>query len=92
MPGSFDAEQGMAGGAAVTVETFVLDFGQNLYGRNVTVEFLRRLRAERKFSGKDALAAQIRKDILKARRYFDWLKRAAPALLAESVPKTRRVS
>jgi riboflavin kinase/FMN adenylyltransferase len=80
------------GGAAVTIETYVLDFSRNLYGRNVTVEFLLRLREERKFSGKDALAAQIRKDILKARRYFVWLKRAAPALLEDSVPKTLRVS
>jgi riboflavin kinase / FMN adenylyltransferase len=81
-----------AGGAAVTIETYVLDFSQNLYGRNVTVEFLLRLREERKFSGKDALAIQIRKDTLKARRYFGWLKRAAPALLADSVPKTLTVS
>ena len=81
-----------SGGVAVSIETYALDFSQNLYGRRVTVEFLLRLREERKFSGKDALVSQIRKDVQRARRYFGWLKQTAPALLGESPAKTLRIS
>ena len=81
-----------SGGVAVSIETYALDFSQNLYGRSVTVEFLLRLREERKFSGKDALVSQIRKDVQRARRYFGWLTQTAPALLEESPAKTRRIS
>jgi riboflavin kinase/FMN adenylyltransferase len=80
------------GAAAVSIETYALDFRQNLYDRSVTVEFLLRLREERKFPGKDALVSQIRKDVLKARRYFGWLKQVAPALLEENSAKTLGVS
>ncbi len=61
-------------GAGPTIETHVLDFNQDLYGRRIALEFLVRLRDERKFPGKDALVAQIRKDIDRARRYFACLK------------------
>ena len=81
-----------SGAVAVSIETYVLDFSQNLYGRSVAVEFLLRLREERKFSGKDALVSQIRKDVLRARRYFGWLNRTAPALLDESAATTLTVS
>lgn len=66
---------------AVTIETHVLDFDQDLYGKKVNLEFLVRLRDERKFPGKDALVAQIRKDIDRARRYFAYLKAIAPAFM-----------
>ncbi len=68
----------------LTIETHVLDFDQDLYGREVTLEFLLRLREERRFSGKDALIAQIQKDIQRARRYFRWSGRV-PGLCAEKV-------
>ncbi len=54
----------------VSVETHVLDFEGNIYGKRVTLEFLVRLRDERRFPGKDALVAQIRKDVVRARRYL----------------------
>jgi riboflavin kinase/FMN adenylyltransferase len=65
--------------APVTIETHILDFEQDLYGRQVTLEFLLRLRDERKFQNRDALVAQIRKDVGRARRYFAKLKALAPA-------------
>jgi riboflavin kinase / FMN adenylyltransferase len=62
-------------GAALSIETFILDFDKDIYGKNVTLEFLVRLRDERRFSGVEDLVAQIQKDIVNARRYFRWLKR-----------------
>lgn len=54
------------------LETHLLDFppaGQSgdLYGQTVTVEFIRRLRGEQRFSGISELVAQIQRDIAAAR-------------------------
>lgn len=45
------------------VESFLLDFEGDLYGKTVTVAFLRRLRGEQRFDNADALRAQIAKDV-----------------------------
>ncbi len=55
------------------IETHLLDFpaaGQsdNLYGRNITVEFVARLRGEQRFANLAGLVAQIQADILQARQ------------------------
>jgi riboflavin kinase / FMN adenylyltransferase len=65
----------------LSIETHLLDFDRDLYGKKATLEFLMRLRDERRFPGEEALVAQIRKDILNARRYFTWLDRIAPGCL-----------
>jgi riboflavin kinase / FMN adenylyltransferase len=69
------------GDAPLSIETHLLDFDRDLYERKATLEFLMRLRDERRFSGEEALVAQIQKDILNARRYFAWLERTAPRCL-----------
>jgi riboflavin kinase/FMN adenylyltransferase len=53
---------------APSVEAHLLDFEGDLYGTMLGLSFVRRLRGERKFSGVAALAAQIRTDVLSARR------------------------
>lgn len=50
-----------------TVEVHILDFDQTIYGENIRVNFIQRLRGEIKFESIDALADQIREDIEKAR-------------------------
>ena len=50
------------------LEAHLLDFDDDLYGHEVQVEFLRFLRSERRFSGIEALAAQLKKDVRHARR------------------------
>ncbi|MCY3924719.1 MAG: bifunctional riboflavin kinase/FAD synthetase [bacterium] len=50
------------------LEAHLLDFDGDLYGHEVQVEFLRFLRSERRFSGIDELAAQLKKDTENARR------------------------
>jgi riboflavin kinase/FMN adenylyltransferase len=51
-----------------TVETHIFDFDEEIYGQRIEVAFVERLRGEVKFSGVDALVAQIRRDIDEARR------------------------
>ena len=50
-------------GGKITVEAHLLEGGRDLYGENLRVEFVSRLREERKFSGPEALVAQIHQDI-----------------------------
>ena len=53
-----------------SVETFVLDWGGDLYGDVVRVRFLHRLREERRFASADDLRRQIARDVARAERYF----------------------
>lgn len=57
-------------GAGVTVESHLFGFSENLSGGPMEVRFLERMRDEQKFSGPDALRAQIARDIEAARRFF----------------------
>ena len=53
------------------VETHILDFDYDIYGKRMTVVFLGRLRGEKKFSSADSLAMQMRADMQEARvEYF----------------------
>jgi len=52
---------------ALSLEVHIFDFEQDLYGRQVRVEFVERIRGERRFDGVDALVAQIRSDIERGR-------------------------
>lgn len=52
----------------LTVEAHLLDYSGDLYGREVALDFVARLRPEMKFPGVEALVAQIRADIATARR------------------------
>ena len=50
-----------------TVEVHILDFDQDIYGEDIRVNFIHRLRAEKKFNGIDELSEQINKDVVQAR-------------------------
>lgn len=58
----------------LTVETFLLDPLEGETPRRIRVEFLRRVRDERKFDSPEALRAQILKDVRAAQNYFRRLK------------------
>lgn len=55
----------------VTVESHLLKDTQELYGADCRVEFLKMLRPERRFAGLEELRAQIARDGLEARAYFE---------------------
>lgn len=49
------------------VEVHILDYAGNLYHRNLRVEFIQRLRAEKKFNSVEELKNQVQSDIRRAR-------------------------
>ncbi len=51
-----------------TVEVHLLDFSDNIYGEKIRVNFVKRIRDEKKFSGITELSNQINKDVDKARK------------------------
>jgi len=53
-----------------TLEAFLFDFSGDLYGRRLTIEFVKKLRDEADFASVDELAAQIRRDCDAAREHF----------------------
>jgi riboflavin kinase/FMN adenylyltransferase len=55
------------GGEALTIEAFLLDFHEEVYGHLLELSFLARLRDEKKFPGIEALKEQIARDVEKAR-------------------------
>lgn len=55
---------------ATTIETHILDFDCDLYGRDVQLGFVLRLRDERRFDDVDGLKAQIEADRRRAERLF----------------------
>ncbi|HHQ41733.1 MAG TPA: bifunctional riboflavin kinase/FAD synthetase [Chromatiales bacterium] len=57
-------------GTRALLEVHLLDFEGDLYGRYVQVDFLHKLRDERRFASFEALRAQIRRDVEAARAWF----------------------
>ena len=53
---------------APLLEVFLLDFDGDLYGKSLIVEFVDWLRGEEKFESVEALVAQMRRDVLDAKR------------------------
>jgi len=62
-------------GNRVTVEGFILDFNQDLYGQSVRMEFYKRLRGERRFPTLDALKTEVLRNAEQTRDYFQALSR-----------------
>lgn len=55
----------------IRVETHLFDFNQDVYGKEIRVEFLKFLRDEKKFINLEELKKQIFFDIDEAKRYFN---------------------
>lgn len=58
------------------IEVHLLDFHGDLYGATLQVDFVRKLREVRQFSGLDALREQLQQDIQQAREVLQRLKLA----------------
>lgn len=57
-------------GKTVTVETFIYDFDQDIYGSHVDVELVKFLRQEQKFASFEDLQKQIGRDIETSKKYL----------------------
>lgn len=58
-------------GTRSLLEVHLFDFNQDIYGRQVTVEFLHKLRDEKKYDSFELLRQQILRDADNARAYFN---------------------
>ena len=59
------------GEGRLVAETHIFDFDGDIYGKPLKINLLQHLRGEKKFSGPEALAEQIRKDIGTARKVLE---------------------
>lgn len=55
-------------GQDLRVECHILDFEGDIYGREVSLQFVERIRGEQRFASIEALKAQIAQDVMQARR------------------------
>lgn len=53
-----------------SVETFILDFDGDIYGKNIKLAFYQRLRGISDFGSVDELAEQLRRDVARIREIF----------------------
>ncbi|MCW3000821.1 MAG: bifunctional riboflavin kinase/FAD synthetase [Conexibacter sp.] len=54
-------------GRGELIEAFLIDWDGDLYGRRIRIEFLRRLRGERRFETVEGLVEQMGRDVVEAR-------------------------
>jgi riboflavin kinase/FMN adenylyltransferase len=54
----------------ISIETFIMDFNKDIYGKDIEVFFIEKIRNEKKFSTVEELIIEMKKDLLKARNYF----------------------
>jgi riboflavin kinase/FMN adenylyltransferase len=55
-------------GRGVLIETYLIDFEGDLYGTELRVAFVERLRGEKRFANVEELIAQMRIDVEDAKR------------------------
>jgi riboflavin kinase/FMN adenylyltransferase len=60
----------VSGDMRTILEVHLLNFEQNIYGRQVEIQFLHKFREEEKFDSLDELKAQILQDTERAKHYF----------------------
>ena len=53
------------------IETYILDFDKNIYGKDISIEFIDFFRYDIKFDSKEALIDQMNSDKAKARLYLE---------------------
>lgn len=54
------------------IEAFIFNFNKNIYGRYLEIQFIKKIREEQRFESHQALAEQVQKDIIAARRILSY--------------------
>jgi riboflavin kinase/FMN adenylyltransferase len=67
-----------------SIETHLLDFEGDLYGKTIRVEFIKKLRDEMRFAGVEQLALQITKDTADAKTYHQAAKASPDAYCTDN--------
>jgi riboflavin kinase/FMN adenylyltransferase len=50
------------------IEVYIFDFHRNIYGKELEVEFIKKIREDKKFSSRESLVSRIRKDVFLAQK------------------------
>lgn len=58
-------------GKKMTIESFILDFDEDIYGKDITLYFHDHIRDEKRFNSPEELKEQISKDVDKAKEFFN---------------------
>lgn len=53
-----------------TIEVYILSFDEDIYGKELQVELLEKIRENQKFTSEDELVKQMKHDTMVARSYF----------------------
>ena len=62
-------ERPTVNGTNLLLETHIFEYNEDIYGKQLTVEFLTFIRPEKKYKDFKTLTNQIRKDVIKAKKY-----------------------
>ena len=62
------------GGGELLVEAFILDFDEDIYGNDLSIEFVQYLRPELEFSGVEDLVARMEQDVVDTRASLDQVR------------------
>ena len=65
-------------GRGLLIESFLIDFDGDLYGQNLRVAFVKRLRGERRFPSTEDLIAAMNRDVAEAREVCSHYEDAPP--------------
>jgi riboflavin kinase/FMN adenylyltransferase len=57
-------------GLKCLLEVHIFDFNQDIYGQQLNIVFLQKLRNEQRFSSFEALQQQIQQDVIAAKQFF----------------------
>lgn len=71
-------------GRGLLVESYIIDWSGDLYGQEIEVAFLERLRGERRYSDVDSLVKQMQRDVIEAKQACERAAGGASALRLES--------
>ena len=66
-------EQGVIRGQKRVIEAHIFDFNQKIYGQEIKISFLEKMRDEITFKNSESLKNQIKKDIDKARKILHFI-------------------
>lgn len=70
MAASFVGKAETFGSEDYKLESYILDFEEDLYGKEITVKLYEKIRENQKFSSAELLIEKMKDDVLKVRDYF----------------------